>query len=131
MADYTIINIEDLENMAAKFGRKGYEARFATKPLELKESGLGHQILEPNHRLGFGHKHEVQEEIFVVLSGSGRVKLNDEVIDIKKMDAIRIPKDTMRGFEAGPDGMELLIFGAPHTEKNDAILDHGWWKDKS
>ena len=127
MSDYTIINLLDLENMAAKFGRTGYEARFATKPLKLKESGLGHQKLEPNHRLDFGHKHEVQEEIFFVMSGSGKVKLDDEVKDIKAYDTIRIPKEVMRGFEAGPDGMELLIFGAPHTEKNDAILDHGWW----
>jgi mannose-6-phosphate isomerase-like protein (cupin superfamily) len=127
MNDHTIINLLDLENMAAKFGKKGYEARFATKPLGLKESGLGHQKLEPGHRLDFGHKHEVQEEVFIVLNGSGRVKLGDEIIDIKKMDAIRIPKDTMRGFEAGPNGLELLIFGAPHTEKNDAILDHSWW----
>ncbi len=127
MADYTIINLLELENMAAKFGKKGYAARFATKPLGLRESGLGHQKLEPGHRLDFGHKHEVQEEVFVVLSGSGRVKLDDEVKDLKTMDAVRIPKEVMRGFEAGPDGMELLIFGAPHTEKNDAILDHGWW----
>jgi mannose-6-phosphate isomerase-like protein (cupin superfamily) len=127
MPDYTIINLQKLENMAAKFGKKGYEARFATKPLELQDSGLGYQKLEPNHRLDFGHKHEVQEEIFVVLSGSGRVKLDDEIKDIKTMDAIRISKEVMRGFEAGPNGMELLIFGAPHTEKNDAILEHGWW----
>lgn len=127
MSDYRIINLQDLENMAAKFGREGYEARFATKPLGLKESGLGHQKLEPNHRLDFGHKHEVQEEVFIVLSGSGKVKLDDEIIDIKTMDAIRIPKEVMRGFEAGSDGLELLIFGAPRTDKNDAILDHGWW----
>jgi uncharacterized cupin superfamily protein len=129
MSDYTIINLKKLENMAAKFGRKGYQARFATKPLGLTESGLGHQILEPNHRLDFGHKHEAQEEIFFVINGSGRVKLDGDIHELKAYDAIRIPKEVMRGFEAGPDGMELLIFGAPHTEKNDAILEHGWWKD--
>jgi mannose-6-phosphate isomerase-like protein (cupin superfamily) len=128
MADYTLINLDELENMAAKFGKTGYEARFATKPLELQESGLGYQKLEPGHRLDFGHKHEVQEEVFIVLSGSGRAKLGEEIIEIKKMDAIRIPKDTMRGFQAGPDGMDLLIVGAPHTEKNDAILERGWWQ---
>lgn len=129
MADYTLINLDELENMAAKFGKKGYEARFATKPLQLEESGLGYQKLEPGHRLDFGHKHEAQEEVFVVLNGSGRAKLNDEIIDVKKMDAIRIPKDTMRGFEAGRDGIELLIFGAPHTDNNDAVLERGWWQD--
>jgi mannose-6-phosphate isomerase-like protein (cupin superfamily) len=129
MSDYTILNLDELEDMAAKSGRKGYQARFATKPLELRESGLGYQVLEPNHRLSFGHKHEIQEEIFVVLSGSGQVKLNDEIRELKTHDAVRIPKETMRGFEAGPNGLELLIFGAPHTDKNDAILEHDWWKD--
>lgn len=129
MTDYTILNIKAVEDMAAKAGRKGYEARFVTRHLGLRESGLGHQKLQPNHRLNFGHKHQAQEEVFVVLSGSGRVKLDNEVKDIKTMDAIRIPKEVMRGFEAGPDGLELLIFGAPHTEKNDAILEHGWWND--
>lgn len=129
MAGYTRINIKDLENMAAKYGRKGYEARFAGKPLELKESGMGYQKLDPNHRMGFGHKHEVQEEVFVVISGNGKFKLDDEVIDVKAWDAIRIPKDTMRCYVAGAKGMELLIFGAPFTKKNDAQLEQGWWED--
>lgn len=128
MADYTRINLKDLEDFAAKSGRKGYSARFATKSLGLEESGVGYQTLEPNHRMSFGHKHEAQEEIFVVLSGSGRFKLEDEIIEVTAYDAIRIPHDVMRGYEAGPDGMELLIFGAPRTEQNDAILEHDWWQ---
>ncbi|MGC1176615.1 MAG: cupin domain-containing protein [Candidatus Saccharimonadales bacterium] len=129
MSGYTILNLKDLEDMAAKFGRTGYEARFATKPLGLEKSGLGYQKLQPNHRMDFGHTHDVQEEVFIVVNGSGRVKLDDEVRDLKTWDAVRVPKEVMRGFEAGPDGMELLIFGAPHTEKNDAQLERDWWTD--
>ncbi len=129
MADYTILHLDDLEDMAAKFGRKGYEARFATKQLGLQKSGLGYQKLEPNYRMSFGHKHEVQEEIFYVLKGSGKMKLEDDICDVRAGDAVRIPAEVMRGFEAGPDGMELLIFGAPFTEKNDAELVQSWWAD--
>jgi mannose-6-phosphate isomerase-like protein (cupin superfamily) len=129
MADYTIENLRgDVEDAAPKFGMSpDVEARFDRDLCE--NMGVSFQHLAPNARLPFGHKHQKQEEMYVVLEGSGRAKLDDDVRDLRKWDAVRVGSDTMRSFEAGPDGLTLLAVGAPKTPKNDAELDQGWWSD--
>src|SRR5947207_12874767 len=88
------------------------EARFARKPLEAERSGISYQRLAPGFRGPFGHRHAEQEETYVVVSGGGRVKLEDGVHELRQWDALRVAPRTGRGFEAGPNGMELLVFGA-------------------
>jgi quercetin dioxygenase-like cupin family protein len=129
MADYTITNLRaDVEDMAPKFGMSPeVEARFARDPLECQKMALSYQRLAPNARMPFGHKHAEQEEVYVVLDGGGKVKLDDEVRDLREWDAIRIGSDTMRAFEAGGDGMTFIAFGAPKTDPNDAEMVQGWW----
>lgn len=106
------------------------EARFAHEPLELERAGgLSYQRLAPNFRMPFGHKHGEQEEVYVLVGGSGRVKLDDEVVEVKQWDVVRISPGTMRAFEAGPDGLEVIVFGAPNTGRNDAEQTPGWWSD--
>jgi mannose-6-phosphate isomerase-like protein (cupin superfamily) len=78
----------------------------------------------------FGHKHKQQEEVYVLLRGSARLKLDDEIVDLKQWDLIRIPKEVTRNFEAGPDGVELLAIGAPNTGLQDAEQLPGWWNDE-
>ena len=129
MADYTLVNLEDVEDSAPKYGMAGIEARFARQALELQNSGVSLQRLEPGFRAPFGHTHKEQEELYVLLRGSARVKLDDEILELRQWDAIRVPGATMRAFEAGPDGAELLAFGAPHHGGNDAELTPGWWTD--
>ncbi len=130
MAGYTIKNLKELEDQAPKFGLSpNLEARFAREPLECENSGLSYQRLAPNFRSPFGHRHQQQEEVYVLVSGSGRVKLDDEVLELKQWDAVRVAKETMRGFEAGPEGAELIVFGAPNTGLGDAELTPGWWTD--
>ena len=107
----------------------GIEARFATSTLDLGRLGVSVQKLEPNFRVPFGHKHAEQEEVYVVVSGSGRLKLDDEVIELGQWDAVRVSKDTMRCFEGGPDGMEFIAVGAPYNGSNDAEMVPGWWAD--
>jgi mannose-6-phosphate isomerase-like protein (cupin superfamily) len=125
---HTIKNIEDVEDMAAKHGLGELgEARFAREDLEATDTGLSHQRLRPGRRQGFGHRHEQAEEIYLVLSGSGRVKLDDEIVEIKRLDAIRVSPETMRAFEAGPEGLELVAFGAHHG--GDGEMVQGWWSD--
>jgi mannose-6-phosphate isomerase-like protein (cupin superfamily) len=129
---HTIVNLKDVEDMAPKGGlAPDLEARFAGGQLGLEKSGLSYQRLAPNFRMPFGHKHKQQEEVYVVLRGSGRMKLDDEVVEVKELDVVRIPSDTMRGFEAGPDGAEFLAFGAPHTgpPSEDVEMQPGWWSD--
>jgi mannose-6-phosphate isomerase-like protein (cupin superfamily) len=129
MADYTKVNLkEEVEDAAPKFGMApAVEARFAHDALDATVTGISYQRLDPDARMPFGHSHERQEEIYVVLSGSGRVKLDDEVVELEPLDAVRIAAPTMRDVEAGPDGIEYLVFGAPRGEKNDAEMVQEWW----
>ena len=130
MAGYTIKNLKDVEDSAPKFGLSpGLEARFARDTLELESSGVSYQRLAPNARVPFGHKHVEQEELYVIVAGSGRIKLDDEVVELRRWDAVRISAETMRCLEAGPDGLELVAFGAPYTGPGDAQLTPGWWAD--
>jgi len=131
MSDFTIRNLKEVEDSAPKFGLSPeLEARFARVPLECATTGISYQRLAPNFRIPFGHRHGAQEEVYVLVSGSGRIRLDDEVRDLRPWDAIRVAAGTMRGFEAGPDGAELLAFGAP-TENgvNDAEMIPDWWSD--
>jgi len=119
MADYTLVNLKEVEDQAPKFGMApNVEMRMARVALGLQ-----------NFRMPFGHKHKQQEEIYVVISGSLRIKLEDEVVELKPFDAVRVHKDTMRGFEAGPEGAELIAIGAPNTGPGDGDTVQGWWSD--
>lgn len=127
---YTKTNLRtDVENSAPKFDMPSeMEARFARRPIGGETLGLSHITLEPNFRIPFGHKHSEQEEVYVVVRGSGRVKVDDEIVDLAEWDAIRFGKGTMRQMEAGPDGVEYLAFGAG-TDPLDAEMTPGWWSD--
>jgi mannose-6-phosphate isomerase-like protein (cupin superfamily) len=130
MADYTVVNLIEVEDQAPRFGyAPNLESRFARKPLGLESSGLSHFKVAPGFRVPFGHKHETQEEIYVVVSGSARVKLDDEIVELGTWDAVRIPSGTMRAFEGGPDGAEILAFGAPDTDNQDIEMVPGWWPE--
>ena len=131
MTNYTVKNLKDVEDAAPKFGLSpDLEARFARGELEGATTGLSYQRVAPNFRIPFGHKHEDQEEVYVLVSGDGRMKLDDEIVELEEWDAVRVSSDTMRDFEAGSDGAELLAFGAPRDGKpNDAEMAQGWWTD--
>ena len=129
MPAYTIRNLNEVEDSAPKFGfAEALEARFANKALECERVGLGYERLKPNARVPFGHRHGQQEEIYVVVGGGGRVKLDEEIVEVRPWDAIRVSPQTMRQFEAGPEGLELLAFGGPLPEANDSELVPGWWE---
>jgi mannose-6-phosphate isomerase-like protein (cupin superfamily) len=128
VAGYTKVNLKEVEDMAPKFGMApDIESRFARKALELEKSGLSYYRMAPDYRLPFGHTHSEQEEVYLVVAGGARFKLDDEVIDLGAWDALRVPAGTMRGMEAGKDGAEILAFGAPNTENKDAEMEQGWW----
>jgi mannose-6-phosphate isomerase-like protein (cupin superfamily) len=130
MPGYTIQNLKQVEDQAPNFGlAPDLESRMARVPLELEGFGISYQRLAPNFRLPFGHTHNVQEEVYLVVNGSARVKLDDEVVELKQWDAVRVPKDTMRSFEGGPEGVELIAIGAPNTGPGDANVSQGWWSD--
>jgi len=131
MAGYTIKNLrEDVEDQAPGSGyAPQLEARFARGALGLEQAGMSYQRLAPGFRMPFGHTHATQEEVYVVVGGGGRVKLDDQVVELRPWDALRVPNETMRNFEAGADGLELLVFGAPSTAPGDAQISPGWWSE--
>jgi mannose-6-phosphate isomerase-like protein (cupin superfamily) len=131
MAGYTKVNLKDeVEDQAPNFGLEGkLEMRMARVPLELEEQGVSYQRIAPNFRLPFGHQHKTQEEVYIVLRGSLRAKIEDEIVELGPFDALRVHKDTMRSFEGGPEGAELLAVGAPHTGPGDAETENDWWSD--
>ena len=121
----------DLEDVAANFdGSPDLEFRMATDALGLERSGLTYQRVPPGYRFPYGHTHTTQEEVYVVVRGGGRMKLDDEVVDLHLYDAVRVPPGTWRGYEAGPDGLELLVFGAPslgEARRDDVTGERDWW----
>jgi mannose-6-phosphate isomerase-like protein (cupin superfamily) len=127
---YTKTNLRsDVENQAPKFDMPSeMEARFARRAVDGETLGLSLLTLSPNFRIPFGHKHADQEEVYVVVRGSGRVKVEDEIVDLMQWDAIRFGVNTMRCMEAGPDGIEYVAFGAG-DDPRDAEMAPNWWSD--
>lgn len=125
--DYTIKNLRDLEDVAAGAGlSENQEARFAYEELDLESTGVSLQLVKPGKRHAFAHRHKEAEEVYVVLLGTGRVKLDDEVVDLRPLDAIRVGPSITRAFEAGPEGLELLVFGPRHKGDAEIVQDFSW-----
>jgi len=131
---FTLRNLtKDLEDIGANFdGAPGLEFRAATKALELEKSGLTYQRVPPGYRFPYGHTHKTQEEVYVVLRGSGRMKVDDEVVKLEEFDAVRVPPGAWRGYEAGQEGLEILVVGAPNlgeAPREDVEGLRDWWAD--
>jgi mannose-6-phosphate isomerase-like protein (cupin superfamily) len=125
---YTLKQLTEVEDSAPKFGMgEVEEARFCGGDLDAEETGVSLHTLKPDMRQPFGHKHDKAEEVYVVIAGSGRVKLDDEIVEISKHSAVRVAPGVVRSFEAGSSGMEMLAFGAHHDGDGEIIQD--WWSD--
>ncbi|MGI8945579.1 MAG: cupin domain-containing protein [Thermoleophilaceae bacterium] len=123
---YTLKQLTDVEDSAPGYGfGELQEARFAGADLGAEQTGVSHHRIAPGRRQPFAHRHEQAEEVYVVLSGSGRVKLDDEIVELGELDALRVAPGVTRQFEAGPDGLELLAVGARHEGDGEVIQD--WW----
>jgi mannose-6-phosphate isomerase-like protein (cupin superfamily) len=128
MADYTHMNLSEVKDAAPGFGfGEMGEVRFAKDDLDAERTGITHLKLNPGQRMPFGHKHDVAEEIYIVVAGSGRMKIDDEIIEIVELDAVRIAPEPGRCFEAGDEGITLLAVGARHDGDGEVLQD--WWTD--
>jgi mannose-6-phosphate isomerase-like protein (cupin superfamily) len=128
MADYTKKNLKQLDDSAEQHGfGETQEARFATDAMEAEATGFSLHLVKPGKRQSFAHKHEKAEEVYVVINGSGRVKLDDEIVELERLDAVRIAPGVTRALEGGDDGLEVLAFGPRH--KGDGEIFPGWWSD--
>ena len=127
---YTLKNIKEIDDSAEQFGlAPDLEARFGRKELGSQRSGFSYQRLAPNFRQPFGHRHADQEETYIVVGGSGRAKVGDEVVELRRWDALRVSAETARAFEGGRDGLELVVFGA--GEAGDTHMIDGFWPQSS
>jgi mannose-6-phosphate isomerase-like protein (cupin superfamily) len=127
-APFTHMKLTDVKDSAPEFGMEEVqEARFAKDDLDAEKTGVSHQRLKPGQRNPFGHRHEQAEEVYVVIGGSGRMKLDDEIIEVERLDAIRVSPEVIRAFEAGDEGIEVLAVGARHDGDGEVIP--GWWSD--
>jgi mannose-6-phosphate isomerase-like protein (cupin superfamily) len=125
---YTLKKLTEVEDSAVKGGFENHqEARFATGDLDAEQTGVSLMHVKPNQRQAFAHKHDDAEEVYVVISGSGRIKLDDDIVELAPLDAIRIAPEVMRQFEGGPDGLTYVAFGARH--EGDGEIQPGWWSD--
>jgi mannose-6-phosphate isomerase-like protein (cupin superfamily) len=125
---YTHKKLEDVKDSAPEFGiDEGMEARFAKNDLDAEQTGVSHHRLGAGKRQPFGHKHEAAEEVYVVITGSGRVKLDDDIVEIETLDAIRVSPGVTRAFEAGSDGLEVLAVG-PRRDGDGEVIP-GWWSE--
>ena|SRR2546421_2323336 len=128
MPDFTIKNLKQVEDSAAE--RPGdLEARFARKHLDSEHLGVSYFRYGAGHKAPYGHRHREQEEAYVVASGSGRIKLDDQIVDVQQWDVIRVAPGVVRAFEGGANGLELIAIGSDRPEGGDGELVNDFWTD--
>lgn len=125
MADFTIKNLKEIDDVAKD--TDGIEARFARSVLDSKHLGVSYFRYDAGFRAPVGHNHREQEEAYVVVGGSGRVKLDDEIVDVRQWDVVRVAAPVVRAFEAGPDGLEIIVVGSDRPEEGDGEMKPDFW----
>jgi mannose-6-phosphate isomerase-like protein (cupin superfamily) len=128
MTSFTVVNLKELEDGAAARSPQ-LEARFARSHLDSDHLGVSYFRYGPGYRGGMGHHHREQEEAYVVVRGSGRVRLDDEIVELRQWDVVRVAPATMRAFEGGPDGLEVIVVGSDRPEGGDGVVVQDWWTD--
>jgi mannose-6-phosphate isomerase-like protein (cupin superfamily) len=128
MTSFTTVNLMEIENSAGERSPE-VEARFARSRLDSEHLGISHFRYAPGYRNTLGHSHREQEEVYVVVRGSGHVKLDDEIVALREWDVVRVAAQTIRAFEAGPEGIEFLAVGSDRPEGGDGIRATDWWVD--
>lgn len=128
MPGYTIANLKEIEDTAGEHA-PGLEARFGRRHLGSQHLGVSYFRYAPGFRFPMGHSHREQEEAYVVVGGSGRMKLDDEIVELRLWDVVRVAPEVVRGFEGGPEGLELIAVGSDRPEGGDGVHAHGWWDD--
>jgi mannose-6-phosphate isomerase-like protein (cupin superfamily) len=123
---FTQINLEEVEDVAPAngFGDR-WQARVAREAIDAEQTGLTHFRLRPGKRSPFAHRHQQAEEVYLVLQGTGRIKLDDEIFDVRALDSVRVAPEVARAFEAGPEGLEFIAFG-PHREADGEPVNDNW-----
>ena len=126
---YAKINFDEVEDMNARYGMQEIgEARYLREDVGAETIGATLYRMRPGKRIGFGHRHEQVEELYVVLGGTGRMKIDEDIVELRSLDAVRVAPQAVREFEAGPDGLELLATGGHVADDGEMI--QGWWVEE-
>jgi quercetin dioxygenase-like cupin family protein len=129
MPAYTIRNLKQLDDLAPEGAAPNLEARFGRREMQSEHLGVSYFRYAPGFRAPYGHRHREQEEAYVVVGGSGRIRLDDEIHDLRQWDLVRVAPEVVRGFEGGPDGLELIAIGGDRPEGGDGERIADWWTD--
>jgi len=124
MSDYAVKNLSEIDNLS---GSEEFQIRFSRKYLDSVELGVSLVRVAPDFEATDGHHHKEQEEAYVVVGGSGRIKLDDEVVELRKFDVVRVAPHVVRAFEAGPEGLEVIAVGGRKPDGGDGVRDLGRW----
>jgi uncharacterized cupin superfamily protein len=127
VSDFTIKNLKEIDN--ATSDGQDIDARLARKHLGSRELGVSYFRYGPGHRAQIGHRHREQEEAYVVVGGSGRIKLDDEIVELRQWDVVRIAPEVARALEGGPDGLEVIALGGSRPEGGDGVPLEGFWDE--
>ena len=127
MPGFTVKNLKDVDDMAAD--TDDIEGRFTRKYLDSEHLGVSYFRYAPGFRAGMGHHHRVQEEAYVVIAGSGRIRLDDEIVDLRQWDVVRVAPEVVRALEGGPEGLEVIVVGSDRPEEGDGVPIQDFWVD--
>jgi mannose-6-phosphate isomerase-like protein (cupin superfamily) len=125
MSDWTKSNFGELRDVSPQEVRMQW--RFARDALNSPELGVSRFTYEPGARMPWGHRHRVQEEAYVVVAGSGRAKLDDEVVELSTWDVLRVAPEVVRSFEAGPEGLDVICIGGRKPKAGDTERFEDSW----
>jgi mannose-6-phosphate isomerase-like protein (cupin superfamily) len=128
MSDYTVANLKEIDDSAGEHA-PSLEAHFARSHLDSEHLGVTYFRYGPGFRSPMGHSHRQQEEVYVVIGGSGRIKVNDEIVELRRWDVVRVAPSTVRALEGGPDGLEVIAVGSDRPEGGDGVAAPDWWTD--
>ena len=128
MPNFSIKNFKEIEDSLAERDAD-VEARFARKHLDSEHLGVSYFRYGPAYRSPIGHRHREQEEAYVVVAGSGRARLDDEIVELSQWDVLRVAPQVVRSFEGGPDGLELIAVGNDRPEGGDGEMVKDHWTD--
>jgi quercetin dioxygenase-like cupin family protein len=128
VTDYAIVNLKEIEDSAGERA-PGVEARFARKHIDSEHLGVTYIRYDAGVRSPMAHSHREQEEAYVVIGGSGRVRLGDEIREVRQWDVVRVSPATVRAFEAGADGLEIIAVGSDRPEGGDGVAADTAWID--
>jgi mannose-6-phosphate isomerase-like protein (cupin superfamily) len=129
MSAYKVVNLMDIENSVGDRAPE-IEGRFGRKALESRDLGISHWRYQPGYRAGVSHRHGEQEEAYIVVSGSGRMRLGDDIVELRPWDVVRVAPEVIRAFESGPDGLEFIAFGGPRPAEGDGEMAQEPWPDE-